>query len=79
MTHASGFKSQRSEAPMKSIMLAVVAGLLAQQKGRLEQGPGPEVGKAAPAFKLKTQDGKEEVEIEKLKGRPALLVFGSWT
>lgn len=53
--------------------------LLAQAKDRPAQGPGAEPGKPAPAFKLKTQDGKQEVELEKLKGRPVLLIFGSYT
>jgi len=53
--------------------------LLLQAKDRPPQGEGPEVGKPAPAFKLKSQDGKTEVEMAKLKGKPVLLVFGSYT
>jgi hypothetical protein len=63
---------------MKSIA-ALFLGLFLQAKDRPPQGDGPEVGKAAPALKLKSQDGKTEVELEKLKGRPVLLIFGSYT
>ena len=63
---------------MKTILIAALV-LFAQAKDRPQQGPGPDVGKDAPAFKLKSQDGKAEVELAKLKGRPALLIFGSYT
>ena len=47
---------------MKTILIAALV-LLAQAKDRPQQGPGPDVGKDAPAFKLKSQDGKAEVEL----------------
>jgi len=50
-----------------------------QQKERPQQGQGAEVGKEAPAWKLKTQDGKTEVDLAKLKGKPVVLIFGSYT
>lgn len=58
-----------------------ILGLFAQAKGKgfPEQGTGVEVDKPAPDFKLKTQDGREEVELSKLKGKPVILIFGSWT
>jgi cytochrome oxidase Cu insertion factor (SCO1/SenC/PrrC family) len=66
---------------MKTLALAALAGLLAQAqgKGRPDQGAGPDVGKPAPDWTLKSQDGKQEVELSKLKGKPVLLIFGSWT
>jgi cytochrome oxidase Cu insertion factor (SCO1/SenC/PrrC family) len=61
-------------------ILAIVSlSFLAQAKDRPQQGAGPEVGKEAPAWKLKTQDGKTEVDLAKLKGKPVFLVFGSYT
>jgi hypothetical protein len=51
--------------------------LLAQ--ARPAQGVGAEPGQPAPAFKLKTQDGASEVELSALKGKPVLLIFGSYT
>lgn len=40
----------------------------------------PQVGDVAPLFKLKTLDGKREVELASLRGkRPVLLLFGSYT
>ena len=44
-----------------------------------KQGPGAEPGKPAPDWKLKSQDGKQEIQLSALKGKPVLLVFGSWT
>ncbi|MBI3857991.1 MAG: hypothetical protein HY293_20115 [Planctomycetes bacterium] len=63
---------------MKTILTAGLL-LLAQAKDRPNQGNGPDLGKAAPAWKLKAQDGKTEVEFAKLKGKPVVLVFGSYT
>jgi len=63
---------------MSRVAIAMLM-LLAQAKDRPAQGPGPDVGKEAPAWKLKAQDGKTEVELAKLKGKPVLLVFGSYT
>ena len=64
---------------MKTAALVVAAALLLQAKDRPQQGPGPDVGTPAPAFKLKAQDGKSDVELAKLKGKPVLLIFGSYT
>ena len=67
---------------MKTLAIMALAALLAQDRGRgrrPRQGSGAEEGKPAPNFKLKTQDGKKEVELAKLKGKPTVLVFGSWT
>jgi len=64
---------------MRMLVLAAALGFLAQAKDRPSQGSGPEVGKPAPEWKLKTQDGKTEVELSRLKGKPVLLIFGSWT
>ena len=64
---------------MKAAWLAMGLALLGQAKDRPSQGSGPDVGAPAPDFKLKTQDGRSEVELSKLKGRPVLLIFGSYT
>ncbi len=63
---------------MKAVVIAALL-LFSQAKDRPQQGPGPDVGKVAPAWKLKTQDGKSEVELAKLQGKPVLLLFGSYT
>jgi cytochrome oxidase Cu insertion factor (SCO1/SenC/PrrC family) len=66
--------------PMKTIVVLASLILFAQQgKDRPQQGQGPDVGKEAPAWKLKTQDGKADVELAKLKGKPVVLIFGSYT
>ena len=49
------------------------------RKERPRQGQGAEEGKPAPNFKLKTQDGEKTVELQKLKGKPTVLIFGSYT
>jgi hypothetical protein len=37
-------------------------------------------GDAAPDFRLKTRDGKSEVELASFRGsRPVVLIFGSYT
>lgn len=64
---------------MRAIIAAVVLGLLVQAKDRPQQGKGAEVGSPAPAWKLKMQEGKDEVELAKLKGKPVMLIFGSYT
>ena len=70
---------------MHVIALMAVLGLFAQDRGRggrggrLSQGPGAAEGKTAPNFKLKSQDGKKDVDLSKLKGKPTLLIFGSYT
>jgi hypothetical protein len=63
---------------MRSIVAVAIAFLL-QAQDRPSQGEGPERGKPAPAVKLKSQDGKTEVELARLKGKPVLLIFGSYT
>jgi cytochrome oxidase Cu insertion factor (SCO1/SenC/PrrC family) len=38
-----------------------------------------QVGDAAPDFRLPTLDHKEQVELSALRGKPVVLVFGSYT
>lgn len=40
---------------------------------------GPVVGQAAPDFLLPTQDGTESYRLSALRGRPVVLIFGSFT
>jgi hypothetical protein len=40
---------------------------------------GPSVGARAPEFRLKTFDGKSEIALSDLRGKPTVLVFGSFT
>ena len=64
---------------MKTAAAIAALILFAQGKERPQQGQGAEVGKDAPSWKLKTQDGKTEVDLAKLKGKPVVLIFGSYT
>ncbi|HYF01220.1 MAG TPA: hypothetical protein VEJ18_20015 [Planctomycetota bacterium] len=64
---------------MKAAMLAMGLALLGQAKDRPSQGNGPDPGAPAPDFTLKTQDGTSEIRLSKLRGRPVLLIFGSYT
>jgi len=45
------------------------------------RGEAPEKGAKAPEFELKRLDGKETVSLAALvkKGRPVVLLFGSFT
>lgn len=71
-----------------AIVLSVTSAALAQPQNR-QRGKGRQpmrgrdslqVGVDAPGFKLKTADGKKEVELASFKGkRPVVLVFGSYT
>jgi hypothetical protein len=40
---------------------------------------GPAVGQRAPEFRLKTHDGKGTIALSDLRGKPVILVFGSFT
>ncbi len=40
---------------------------------------GPQLGQLAPVFRLKTYDGKREIALADLRGKPVVLVFGSFT
>jgi hypothetical protein len=61
---------------MKTMLLLA---LLVQAGKRPDQGAGAEPGKPAPELKLKSQDGKTDFELSAQKGKPVLLIFGSWT
>jgi len=63
----------------------LAAGQLQAQKkfkrGRVpKDDDAPKVGQMAPAFKLKSLDGKSDTELASFKGkRPVVLFFGSYT
>jgi hypothetical protein len=40
---------------------------------------GPRVGDSAPDFTLPTQDGKRRVTLSECRGKPTVLIFGSFT
>jgi len=54
-------------------------------RGRMEgfnpgrMGGSPNVGQDAPDFSLKTLDGKKTITLSSFKGKPVVLVFGSYT
>ncbi len=52
-------------------------GLLDGDIGSPFEGPG--IGQKAPDFRLKTHDGKREIGLADLRGKPTVLVFGSFT
>ena len=63
-----------------ALFASMVAEASAQGRGkRPPQGQGASEGQKAPNFKLKTQDGRATVELQKLKGKPTVLIFGSYT
>ena len=49
-------------------------------KSKLKPREGKlQVGHAVPAFELHELQGKNPVSLEKLKGKPTVLIFGSCT
>lgn len=42
-------------------------------------GAGPKSGEDAPDFTLPTHDGKDSITLSKSKGKPVILIFGSFT
>jgi cytochrome oxidase Cu insertion factor (SCO1/SenC/PrrC family) len=65
---------------MLTLILCVsVAGAAAQQPAPRPQQGTLKVGDPAPAFTLHDVDGKKTVKLADLKGKPAVLIFGSCT
>jgi hypothetical protein len=70
---------------MRIVLALALLAAPQQGKERPAQGPGPEVGVAAPDFALKAlekgADGKDvEVKLSSFKGsKPVLLILGSYT
>jgi hypothetical protein len=68
-------RSQPSGGPTPAVL---IRGLFAGELGSLSEGP--KLNEPAPNFALKSVDGKDLVELAKLKsGKPVVLVFGSFT
>lgn len=62
--------------------LALIPGLAsAQSRGSRDYEEGAlRVGDSAPAFKLKSLDGKSETDLASFRGsKPVILFFGSYT
>jgi len=52
--------------------------MLKGEIGSLREGPAP--GAQAPAFRLRTHDGKRTVSLSDYRGKkPVVLIFGSFT
>jgi hypothetical protein len=56
---------------------SMVMGFLAGELGSLAEGPSP--GDKGPDFTLASADGKTEVTLSKLRDKPVVLIFGSFT
>ena len=56
-------------------------GAIRERGGRpRRKDKGPEAGGMAPAFKLRSLDGKQEFDLAAFRGRkPVILFFGSYT
>jgi hypothetical protein len=64
-----------SQPPTKKILLKA---FFRQELGSHQAGP--DLGKMAPDFTLKTVDGKQEITLSKLVGpKPVVLIFGNFT
>jgi hypothetical protein len=63
--------------PGNPMALVLLKGLIDGDLGSPFEGP--KVGQPAPSFRLKTHDGTREVALSDLRGKPVVLVFGSFT
>jgi hypothetical protein len=58
--------------------LTLMKGLFSGELGSMFEGP--DLGRMAPDFTLKTQDGKKQIRLSQFRGKkPVVLVFGSFT
>ena len=60
------------------LLVSAMAHRVGAQSPRPRQGD-LKVGDAAPDFTLKDVQGKQEVKLSGLKGKPVVLIFGSCT
>ncbi len=68
-------RSKPSDGPSPAVL---IRGLFAGELGSMSEGP--KLNERAPNFTLKSVDGKDVVELAKLKpAKPVVLVFGSFT
>jgi Ca2+-binding EF-hand superfamily protein len=70
-------KKSSEPPPPEPTPLMLLKGLIAGDIGSPFEGP--RVGQRAPDFRLKTFDGKGEIGLSDLRGKPTVLVFGSFT
>lgn len=61
------------------ILILVVSVVAFAQRPGGRRGVGPMPGDIAPDFTLNTKDGKQQITISELDGRPTALVFASYT
>jgi cytochrome oxidase Cu insertion factor (SCO1/SenC/PrrC family) len=61
-----------------AVLLGALAALPAADPPRPREGD-LKVGDAAPDFTVKDVDGKVATRLSELKGKPAVLIFGSCT
>jgi hypothetical protein len=73
-TQAPSASAGTSQGPSP---LVLFSGLCSGELGSPFEGPG--VNQAAPDFTLKTEDGQKQVALSELRGKPVVLVFGSFT
>jgi hypothetical protein len=68
-------QSTSGGGPSPAILLK---GLLSGEIGSMSEGP--RIGRQAPDFTLKTQDGRRTIRLSDFRGKkPVVLVFGSFT
>ena len=63
-----------AQEPTQEVFLR---GLFRGELGSMLEGPA--LGAAAPDFRLATPDGKKAIALADLRGKPVVLVFGSFT
>jgi Ca2+-binding EF-hand superfamily protein len=66
--------AKQPDGPSPAVLLA---GLFNGELGSPFEGPA--LGQPGPLFTLKSPDGKETVSLKQLRGKPVVLIFGSFT
>ena len=64
---------------MKGALAFVAAAAAFAFAGDGDENDGPSVGDAAPAFKLTVLKSDKILRLKSLRGKPTVLIFGSYT
>lgn len=67
----------KGPAPRGPSPAMLVKGMLTGEIGSILEGP--DINEKAPGFRLKLQNGKGTVRLAELRGKPVVLIFGSFT
>ncbi len=64
---------------MRTFASALLVLVLVSPATAQRRGGGPTPGDTAPDFTFSTKDGKQEITLSEMTGRPTALIFASYT